>query len=103
MKEVWNLVAPPTTIAGVVSIVLLFADGLVFGLAAKKGISSAILVVVGLVLAGAIGLSIPFISLSDVWSHIVNIFLSQESHIGGIFYAFPIFWIIGFGIGLWKG
>jgi hypothetical protein len=97
------LIAPPTTIAGVVSIVLLFADGLVFGLAAKKGISSAILIVVGLVLAGAIGLTIPFISLSDVWSHIVNIFLSQASHIGAVFYAFPIFWIIGFGIGLWKG
>ncbi|HXQ93432.1 MAG TPA: hypothetical protein VN739_10545 [Nitrososphaerales archaeon] len=81
----------------------MFADGLVFGLAAKKGINSLILIVGGLVLAGAIGLSIPFISLSDVWGHVVNIFLSQASHIGAIFYAFPIFWIIGFGIGLWKG
>jgi len=97
------LITPPTTIAGVVSIILLFADGLVFGIAAKKGISSAILIVVGLVLAGAIGLAIPFISLSDVWTHVVNIFLSQASHIGAVFYAFPIFWIIGFGIGLWKG
>jgi hypothetical protein len=97
------LIAAPTTIAGIVSIVLLFSDGLVFGLAAKKGISSAILIIVGLVLAGAIGLSIPFISLSDVWGHLVNIFLSQASHIGAVFYAFPIFWIIGFGIGLWRG
>lgn len=97
------MIEPPTTIAGVVSIILLFADGLVFGIAAKKGISSAILIVVGLVLAGAIGLAIPFISLPDVWTHIVNIFLSQASHIGAVFYAFPIFWIIGFGIGLWKG
>jgi len=97
------LVAAPTTIAGVVSIILLFADGLVFGLAAKKGITSAILIVVGIVLAGAIGLAIPFISLSDVWSHIVNIALSQAGHIGVVFYSFPIFWIIGFGIGLWKG
>jgi hypothetical protein len=97
------LVAPPTTIAGVVSIILLFADGLVFGLAAKKGITSAILIVVGLVLAGAIGLTIPFISLTDVWTHVVAIFESQASHIGAVFYAFPIFWIIGFGIGLWRG
>ena len=95
--------APPTTIAGIISIVLLFADGLVFGLAVKKGVTSLILVIVGIVLAGAIGLTIPFISLSDVWSHIVGIFMSQVSHIGGIFYAFPIFWIVGFGIGLWKG
>src|SRR5579859_5713198 len=85
-REKINLITPPTTIAGIVSVVLLFADGLVFGLAAKKGVSSAILVVVGLVLAGAIGLTIPFISLGDVWSHIVNIFLSQVSHIGAVFY-----------------
>ena len=97
------MIEPPTTIAGVVSIILLFADGLVFGIAAKKGVTSAILIIVGLVLAGAIGLSIPFISLSDVWTHVVNIFLSQASHIGAVFYAFPIFWLIGFGIGLWKG
>ena len=95
--------APPTTLAGIISIVLLFADGLVFGLAIKKGIMSIILVIIGIILAGAIGLAIPFISLPDVWSHIVGIFASQVSHIGGIFYAFPVFWIIGFGIGLWKG
>jgi hypothetical protein len=95
--------AAPTTIAGIISIVLLFADGLVFGLAVKKGITSLILVIVGIILAGAIGLAIPFISLSDVWTHILGIFASQVSHIGGIFYAFPIFWIIGFGIGLWRG
>lgn len=93
----------PTTIAGVVSIILLFADGLVFGLAAKKGVTSAILIIIGLVLAGAIGLTIPFISLSDVWTHVVNIFLSEASHIGPVFYSFPLFWIIGFGVGLWKG
>jgi len=97
------MITPPTTIAGIVSIILLFADGLVFGLAAKKGVTSAILIIIGLVLAGAIGLAIPFISLSDVWTHVVNIFLSQASHIGAIFYSFPIFWLIGFGLGLWKG
>jgi hypothetical protein len=97
------LVAPPTTIAGIVSIVLLFADGLVFGLAAKKGVTSLILLIVGIILAGAIGLAIPFISLPDVWSHVEGIVSSQVSHIGAIFYAFPLFWIVGFGIGLWKG
>jgi hypothetical protein len=97
------MITPPTTIAGVVSIILLFADGLVFGLAAKKGITSAVLIVIGLVLAGAIGLAIPFISLTDVWSHVVNIFISQANHIGAIFYSFPIFWLVGLGIGLWKG
>lgn len=89
--------------SSIISIVLLFVDGLIFGLAAKKGIMSAILIIVGLVLAGGIGLSIPFISMSVITSHLVNIFISQASHIGAIFYAFPVFWIIGFGLGLWKG
>jgi hypothetical protein len=90
-------------INSLIPIVLLFVDGLIFGIAAKKGIMSAILIIVGLVLAGAIGLTIPFVSTTDVWTHLINIFMSQASHIGGVFYAMPIFWIIGFGIGLWKG
>ena len=87
----------------IISVVLLFADGLIFGVAAKKGITSAILIIAGLVLAGAAGLTIPFITTADVWTHIVNIFTSQAAHIGAIFYALPIFWIFGFAIGIWKG
>jgi hypothetical protein len=97
------IVLPSGTLGSIVSIILLFADGLIFGVAAKKGITSAILIIVGLILAGAIGLAIPFITESSVMTHIYNIFVSQAAHIGAVFYAFPIFWIIGFGIGLWKG
>jgi hypothetical protein len=86
-----------------ITIVLLFVDGLIFGVAAKKGVTSAILIIIGLILAGAVGLTIPFITTADIWTHIVNIFMSQASHIGDIFYAMPVFWIVGFGIGLWKG
>jgi hypothetical protein len=93
----------PVQYSWIVSILLLFVDGLIFGLAAKKGILSAVLIVIGLVLAGAIGISIPFLTIGDVTTHIVNIFISQASHIGAVFYSFPVFWIIGFGIGLWKG
>ena len=91
------------SISTLLPIVLLFVDGLIFGIAAKKGITSAILIIVGLVLAGAIGLTIPFISTTDVWTHLINIMISQASHIGAVFYAMPIFWIVGFGLGLWKG
>jgi hypothetical protein len=91
------------TLSAIIPIVLLFVDGLLFGIAAKKGITSAILIIVGLILAGAIGLTIPFITTANIWSHIVNIFMSQASHIGAVFYAMPLFWIVGFGIGLWKG
>ena len=87
----------------VISLILLFVDGLLFGLAAKKGLMSIIFVVVGIILAGLIGLSIPFLGLGDVWTHVVNIFVSQINNVGPIFGAFPIAWIIGFALGLWKG
>ncbi len=93
----------PASYNSIVSIILLFADGLVFGVAAKKGIMSAILIIVGIILAGAIGLTIPFLSATEVWSHIINIAISQASHMGPVFFTLPVFWILGFGLGLWKG
>jgi ABC-type sulfate transport system permease subunit len=91
--------------ASIISIILLFVDGLLFGLAAKKGIMSIVLIVIGIILAGVLGLTIPFVSFNLIWSHIVNIVTTQAAanNLGGIFYAFPIFWIIGFAIGIWKG
>ena len=93
----------PASYNSIISIILLFVDGLIFGVAAKKGVMSAILIIVGIILAGAIGLTIPFMSASTVWTHIVNIAISQASHVGAIFYTLPVFWIIGFGLGLWRG
>lgn len=93
----------PGTLSGIVGILLLLADGFIFGLAAKKAITSAIFIVVGLLLATFIGIVIPFLTVSDVWTHVVNILISQAGNIGVIFYAFPIFWIIGFALGIWKG
>lgn len=89
--------------SSIITVVLLFVDGLLFGVAIKKAIISIVLIMVGLVLAGVIGLSIPFISSGEVWTHVVNIATSQASHIGPIFYGFPIFWIIGLAIGIWRG
>ncbi|MCL5067356.1 MAG: hypothetical protein M1368_03265 [Thaumarchaeota archaeon] len=96
---------PPQLAAysSIISILLLFADGLILGIATKKEVTSIVLIVVGLVLAGGIGLSIPFISSSEIMMHVMNIILSQVSRIGAVFYSFPMFWIIGFGLGLWKG
>ena len=101
MKETLSLV--PDSIAGVVAIVLLLVDGFIFGVAAKKAIVSVILIIVGLILAGFIGVAVPYLTVSGFWTHVVNIFTSQINHIGDIFYAFPIAWIIGFAIGIWKG
>jgi len=89
--------------ASIIGIVLTFVDGLIFGIAIKKAIVSAILIVVGLLLAGFIGLTIPFLSTSSVTTHLLNIFVSQARLIGPLIYTIPLFWIIGFALGIWKG
>ena len=89
--------------SSIITLVLLFVDGLLFGVAIKKAIISVLLIIVGFLLAGFIGLSIPFLGVEDVWTHIVNIIASQARHLGPIFLGFPIFWIIGFSIGIWRG
>jgi hypothetical protein len=89
--------------SGIINIVLLFVDGLLFGVAIKKGLMSAVFLVVALVLAAYVGLSIPYLSTSDIVTHLVNIAVSMYNHMGAIFVSFPIFFIIGLAIGIWKG
>lgn len=89
--------------ASIIGVVLTFVDGLIFGIAIKKAIVSAILIVVGLLLAGFIGLTIPFVSTSSVTTHLLNILMSQARLIGPLIYTIPLFWIIGFALGIWKG
>jgi len=93
----------PGTIAAIIGIVLLLADGFVFGIAGKKAATSILLIIVGLVLASFIGLVIPFLTLNGVWIQLVNIVTSQAFRIGPLLYSFPVFWIIGFALGLWQG
>lgn len=93
----------PGSAAGIIGVLLLLADGFIFGVAGKKAITSVVLIVIGLILAGFIGVVIPFLTISDVWSRVVGILVSQAAHIGPIVYSFPVFWIIGFALGLWKG
>jgi hypothetical protein len=89
--------------ASIIGVVLLFVDGLIFGVAIKKAITSAILIIVGLVIAGFVGVAIPFLSAGNLETHLVNIFISQARHIGPLIFAFPLFWIVGFALGIWKG
>ncbi|MGI0080277.1 MAG: hypothetical protein ACRECH_11695 [Nitrososphaerales archaeon] len=88
---------------GLLTMFLLFLAGLLFGVGAKKAVTSAFLIVAGILLAGVLGLSIPLLSASYIFSHIIAIFSSQAQHLGPIFYSFPIFWIVGAAIGIWKG
>jgi hypothetical protein len=87
-------------LTGIVVLVLLFIDGLIFGVAAAKGILSIVLVIVGLILAGFIGVAIPFLSTGAIFSHVTNIVVSQARYFSYYIYGFPIAWIIGFIVGL---
>ncbi len=89
--------------SGLLTIFMLFVAGMLFGVGAKKAVTSAFLIVAGILLAGVLGLSIPLLSVSYVFSHVIAIFLSQAQHLGPIFYSFPIFWTVGFVVGIWKG
>lgn len=87
----------------VVLVVLLFVDGLLFGLAVKKAVVTIVLLVVAIVLAGVVGVSLPFLSASNIWTHVLDILASQARHAGAVFYGLPVFWLIGLAIGIWKG
>jgi hypothetical protein len=88
----------------VITIALLLIDGAIIGVAVKRGIISVVLLAIGLLLAGFAGLALPFsLSASDIVTHLTNIFLSQVKHVGGVISAFPISWLIGFALGIWKG
>ncbi len=91
--------------SSIITIILLFADGAIFGLAAKKGMMSVLLIVIGILVGGVVGLSAPLgLSVSEIVSKVLNILLFQATHgATAIIYTFPIFWIIGFGVGIWKG
>jgi hypothetical protein len=93
--------------SSIITIILLFVDGLLFGLAAKKALISAVLIIIGIIVAGFLGLSIPTgLTVSEVVAKLFGILTFQATHsgpLGSIIYAFPIFFIIGFGMGIWKG
>lgn len=91
--------------SSIISIILILIDGVIFGVAAKKGLMSAILIIIGVIIAGLIGLSLPVgLSVSEIVSKLMNLVDFQATHGGTqIVYSFPIFWIIGFAFGLWKG
>lgn len=80
--------------------ILLFLDGVLFGIATRKAIGSVLFIVAGLILAGFIGLGIPFFNASDFENHLVRFVEAQSANFPGIFFAFPIVWVIGFVVGL---
>ncbi len=99
--------------SGIVILVLAFVDGLLFGLAVKKGVVSFVLLLVAIVISAYAGFSfVPNISLGNLWNntilpYITNHLTSVSSliPIGGIgsLSLVIVLFIIGLGIGIWKG
>lgn len=89
--------------AAEVTLLLVFVDGLMFGLAIKKALTSVVLIIVSLVIAYFLGLSfIPNISISSIVHNLVT--YSQALQFGTLIISFSIVvFIIGLGIGLWRG
>lgn len=101
-----------TDLNGIIVLVLALVDGLLFGLAIKKGIVSFILLIIAFIISGYIGLSfIPKISVSNLLSTVVSYVqanlqsitsLIPIGSIGSVSLLVVLF-ALGLGIGIWKG
>ena len=89
--------------AAEVTMLLIFVDGLMFGLAIKKAFVSVVLIMVSLVIAYFLGLTfVPNISISTVVQNVMK--YASSVHFGNLIISFSIVvFIVGLGIGLWRG
>lgn len=86
-----------------VNLALLFVDGLLFGFAGKKATTSIILLVLALLMAGYVGLSIPYVSPTLIFGKLGSILATLYGSIGPVFLTYPIAFIAGIVVGFWKG
>lgn len=85
------------------TLILIFVDGLLFGVAIKKAITSIVLIIIGIIVAYFVGLTfVPSISYSNIIHAMTN--YASTTHFGGIIITFSVvLFVIGFGLGIWKG
>ncbi len=87
----------------IIDLILTFVDGLIFGVAIKKGILSFILAVVGVIIGSYIGITLPGLSLQLLITKAVTLASYLLSKAPLQLSSFPILFILGLAIGLWKG
>ena len=91
----------------IITIILTFVSGLLIGLAVKKGLTALILGIVGVVIAGYVGIAfIPRISLTyefHKWSAFFLTYISTVKFGAVQLTLSVILFLIGLAIGLWKG
>ncbi|KQB34762.1 MULTISPECIES: hypothetical protein [Acidiplasma] len=99
-------------ISGYILLILAFIDGLFFGLAIKKGIASAILIIIAFIIAWYAGFAfVPKLSPSQIGSSISSFVSSHIAMVPKLlglthsvsFSIVLVLFIIGLGIGIWKG
>ncbi len=95
--------AIPTDYQGIFYLVLTFVDGLLFGLAIKKGILAFIIFLVAAFLATYIGLSLPSISITTLFSRAISFLTYATARAPAIMVGLPILFFVGLAVGLWKG
>lgn len=97
---------------GLIVPILAIVDGLLFGLAIKKGVVSFVLLLIAFVISGYIGFAfipnIPVTSLMNTVIHYVTTnaqSLSSIVPIGnlGSISLLVVLFFVGLGVGIWKG
>ena len=87
--------------------ILTFLAGLLIGIAAKKGVTAVIIGIVGIAIAGYVGLSfIPSSVLSSGASQFISLFFSymKNFQFGIITMSLSVvLFLVGLVIGIWKG
>ena len=89
--------------AAYLTLILIFIDGLLFGVAIKKAITSIVLIIIGLIIAYFVGLTfVPSVSYTSIF-HAISSYVAN-TQFGGLIVSFSVvLFVIGFGIGIWKG
>jgi len=95
--------AIPSNYQSLLYLILTFADGLLFGVAIKKGIMSFILFIIGSLIAAYVGISLPGISANLLITKLVSFLGYLVSKAPSVAVGLPILFILGLAIGLWKG
>ncbi|MEM3670798.1 MAG: hypothetical protein QW767_03535 [Thermoprotei archaeon] len=93
----------PTGYQAYVSFALILISGFLIGAAVKKAITSAILFIVGVAVASFSGITAFSYYARAVTAHLPAILASAYTHFGASITAFPILFLLGAGIGFWKG
>ncbi|GGM79181.1 hypothetical protein GCM10007108_16760 [Thermogymnomonas acidicola] len=99
-------------ISGFLLLIVALVDGLLFGLAIKKGILSFVLLIIAMFIAAYVGFAfVPHVSISSLASSVMpyvkqyvgEVTKSLSLGFGGSLSLTVVLFLIGLGIGLWKG